>query len=80
MIGTRIAGSSACALALLVPLLSSAQQTTYPARPIRIIVGVPAGSGTDMLARFVGGKLTERVGQQVVVDNRPGANGIIAGR
>ena len=50
----------------------------YPNRPIRIIVGFPAGSGTDMLARFVGGKLTERLGQQVVVDNRAGANGIIA--
>jgi tripartite-type tricarboxylate transporter receptor subunit TctC len=50
----------------------------YPSRPIRVIVGNPAGSGTDMLARFVGAKLTERVGQQIVVDNRPGANGIIA--
>ncbi|MGZ5093644.1 MAG: tripartite tricarboxylate transporter substrate binding protein [Burkholderiales bacterium] len=50
----------------------------YPSRPIRIIVGFPPGSGTDMLARFVGAKLTERMKQQVVVDNRPGANGIIA--
>ena len=50
----------------------------YPSRPIRIIVGFPPGSGTDILARFVGGKLTERLGQQVVVDNRSGANGIIA--
>jgi tripartite-type tricarboxylate transporter receptor subunit TctC len=50
----------------------------YPSRPIRIIVGFPPGSGTDMLARFVGAKLTERLKQQVVVDNRPGANGIIA--
>lgn len=41
-------------------------------------MGFPPGSGTDMIARFVGNKLTERVGQQVVVDNRPGANGIIA--
>ena len=50
----------------------------YPAKPVRIVVGFPAGSGTDMLARFVGGKFTDRLGQQVVVDNRPGANGIIA--
>ena len=50
----------------------------YPSRPIRIIVGFPPGSGTDILARFVGTKLTERLGQQVVVDNRSGANGIIA--
>ena len=52
-------------------------ETPYPVRPVRIIVGNPAGSGTDMMARFVGGKLTERLGQQIVVDNRPGANGII---
>ena len=50
----------------------------YPVKAVRIVVGFPAGSGTDMLARFIGGKLTERVGQQIVVDNRPGANGIIA--
>ena len=68
----------ACALALVCPLPSAAQQPAYPARPIRIIVGFPAGSGTDMLARFIGGKLTERMAQQIVVDNRPGANGIIA--
>jgi tripartite-type tricarboxylate transporter receptor subunit TctC len=49
----------------------------YPTHPIRIIVGFPPGNATDMLARFVGGKLGERMGQQVVVDNRPGANGII---
>lgn len=50
----------------------------YPTRPVRVIVGFPPGSGTDMIARFVGNKLTGRLGQQVVVDNRPGANGIIA--
>jgi tripartite-type tricarboxylate transporter receptor subunit TctC len=50
---------------------------TYPARPVRAIVGFPPGSGTDMLARLLSGKLTERLGQQFVVDNRAGANGII---
>jgi tripartite-type tricarboxylate transporter receptor subunit TctC len=50
----------------------------WPTRPVRAIVPFPAGSGTDLLARFVGGKLTERVGQQIVIDNRAGANGIIA--
>lgn len=53
-------------------------QSSYPVRPVRVIVGFPAGSGTDMIARFTGNKLTERLGQQVVIDNRPGANGIIA--
>lgn len=51
----------------------------FPSRPLRIIVGFPPGSGTDILARYVGAKLSERVNQPVVVDNRPGANGIIAG-
>ena len=58
---------------------SFAQQPTYPSRPIRIIVGFLPGSSNDTLARFVGSKLNERLGQQIVVDNRPGANGIIGG-
>jgi tripartite-type tricarboxylate transporter receptor subunit TctC len=53
--------------------------TAFPSRPLRIIVGFPPGSGTDILARHVGGKLSQRLDQPVVVDNRPGANGIIAG-
>jgi tripartite-type tricarboxylate transporter receptor subunit TctC len=65
------------ALASNAPALGAAAPD-YPARPVRIIVGFPAGSGTDMLARFIGAKLTERLNKQIVVDNRPGANGIIA--
>jgi tripartite-type tricarboxylate transporter receptor subunit TctC len=64
-----------CAAYMQTPALA---QTAYPTRPVRVIVGFPPGSGTDMLARFIGSKLTERLRQQVVVDNRPGANGIIA--
>ena len=61
-----------------VPAVAAGTSDTFPSRPLRIIVGFPPGSGTDILARYVGGKLSERVGQPVVVDNRPGANGIIA--
>ena len=57
--------------------LARAQQTQYPSRPIRIIVGFLPGSSNDLLARFLGGKLADRFGQQVVIDNRPGAKGII---
>ena len=52
-------------------------QQAFPTRPVRIIVGFLPGSSQDTLARFVGSRLTERLGQQIVVDNRAGANGII---
>lgn len=50
----------------------------YPGRPVRMVVGVPPGGTTDVMARLVGARLSERFGRQVVVDNRPGASGIIA--
>ena len=50
----------------------------YPVKPIRFVVGNPPGGGIDITARSVGQKLTERWGRTVVVDNRPGASGIIA--
>ncbi|HEX2830785.1 MAG TPA: tripartite tricarboxylate transporter substrate binding protein [Burkholderiales bacterium] len=52
-------------------------QQSFPTRPVRIIVGFLPGSSQDMLARYMGSRLTERFGQQIVVDNRAGANGII---
>lgn len=65
----------AALLALLACTGAVAQ--TYPQRPVRMIVGLPAGGSTDVMARLASAKLTERLGQQVIVDNRPGANGII---
>ena len=53
-------------------------QSTYPARPVRMIIAFTAASETDQLARIVGLKLTELWSQQVVFDNRPGAGGILA--
>src|SRR5262249_27005678 len=50
---------------------------TYPDRPIRIICSFPPGGGTDFLARIIAQKLSERLGQPVVVENRPGGNGSI---
>ena len=49
----------------------------YPAKPVKMIVPLAAGGGTDYMARLVAQKLSDRVGQQFVVDNRPGAAGAI---
>src|SRR5688572_18809994 len=66
-------------LALLVPAgaveHASAQQ--YPSRPIRVIVPYPAGGGTDIVVRAIQPLLHERLGQPIVIDNRPGATGAI---
>ena len=56
---------------------SQAQTGGYPSKTVRVIVPWPAGGGTDMLARPIAQKLTELLGQQVVVDNRGGASGIV---
>src|SRR5262245_62777435 len=52
-----------------------ARAQTYPTRPVRLIVGFPAGGGADTLARLTAQWLTERLGQQIVVENRSGAGG-----
>lgn len=62
--------------AFALPLHSIAQ--TFPTKPLRLVVGYPPGGGTDTTARVVGQKLAESLEQNVVVENRPGATGIIA--
>ena len=62
--------------ALLLPSVRA--QETYPTRPIRLILDFPVGGPSDVLGRVIGQKLIEALGQQVVCDNRPGANGAVA--
>jgi tripartite-type tricarboxylate transporter receptor subunit TctC len=66
-------------LALSMPPFAVAQQD-FPSKPMRIVVGVAAGGATDILARVLATRLGENVRQQVIVDNRPGANHIIGGQ
>jgi len=65
------------AILLALTAFAAGAQTKYPNKPIRMIVPFPPGSASDFLARTVGQKLNEQYGQQVVIDNRPGAGGVV---
>ena len=63
----------------LIALIFAAQAwaQSYPVRPIRIIVPFPPGNTMDIMSRLIGPKMTERLGQQILVENRPGASGML---
>src|SRR6202171_2735985 len=70
----HLAGAAIAASAVSVVAWSQ----TYPVRPIHMVVGFAAGGGADIMARLIGQALSEKLGQQIVVDNRPGAGTNIA--
>ena len=74
MIAIRLFAIGLAALAFT----ADARALDYPTRPVRLVVGFPAGGPTDVLARLVGARLSERFGQQFVVENKPGAGSNIA--
>ncbi|MBI3532548.1 MAG: tripartite tricarboxylate transporter substrate binding protein, partial [Burkholderiales bacterium] len=69
------AALAALGLALCVP--AQAQKLDYPNKPVRMIVTFPPGGSADAMVRLLSPRLTDKLGQQVVVDNRPGAGGLI---
>lgn len=73
----RILPAALVALPLAFGIAADVLAQQYPTRPIRIIVPFPAGGNADILARILGQKMTESLGQQIIVDNRAGAAGII---
>ena len=73
MITRRTALGLLAATPLAASPLSKALAADYPSRPVKFVVGYPPGGATDILARLIGQRLSERLGQQFVIENKPGA-------
>ena len=76
-LGSRATLIVGAALALLASSPALGQATEWPENPVTLVVGWPPGGGTDILAREVGKHLTEILGQPVIINNRPGAGGVV---
>ncbi len=71
-----VSGMAAIPAVVVVPALAQ-ESRKWPTKPVKLLVGFPAGGGADSMARLVAQKLSERLGQQFIVENRPGATGTI---
>src|SRR5688572_15150408 len=78
LVRPRVAICIAAFVGLFLPGIGAAAGEWTPDRPMRMLVQYPPGGTSDLLARVIATPLASAVGQQVVVDNRPGANGVIA--
>lgn len=78
MLSSMLRAALGILAAVTVSHSALAQKTSYPVKPIRMIVGFAAGGGTDLLARILAVRMTEALGQPVIIDNRAGAGGTIA--
>jgi tripartite-type tricarboxylate transporter receptor subunit TctC len=77
-IKTKITAALIAALAIIAAANSAVAQSDYPSRPVHILVPYPAGGGVDIVARTLGDELSKHWGQPVIIENRPGAGGVIA--
>ncbi len=77
MQSTRILLAELCAAAAALLAAAPAAAQAYPAQPIKLVVPFPAGSATDSIARLLGRDLQETLGQPLVIENKPGAQGVI---
>jgi tripartite-type tricarboxylate transporter receptor subunit TctC len=75
----KIASLMIAAAGLVVANAAAAQTADFPSRPIHIVVAFPAGGPTDFVGRVVAEKMTAALGQSVIIDNKPGANGTLGG-
>ena len=75
---TLFSGLMALSLLSAWPLQALSQNTPWPSKPVRIVVPFPAGGSTDLVARFIAQGLSDKFGQQFIVDNRAGGGGTVS--